>query len=502
MRILQCLNRGLVTLLAIFSATAAFGCDTVPKGESLWIRLAAPISTYSAKPGTPVRAILTQDLICGDDVVFAMGTPIEGLVLTRHKVGWGFRHETASLELEFTKVYVAPGVTVQMDARVDEVENARETVHDGVIHGIRSSNTFQGSIDSRLIHLPTWNPYSDPILITYKAVFPIFPEPEIFYPAGTDMRVKTTKEIVAPARIGDEDTALMKPQNDSDQTEEMVEHLPERVMTKKHVSADVVNLVFEGSEAQVEAAFREAGWSNADHASKRSALKNLYALLDNSGYAQQPMTTFFLDGRPEDMNWQKGLNSYGRRDHVRIWEWQPVDNAKPVWVATSTHDTEAALSLRYRGFVHHIAPEIDAERAAVIRDLRFAGCVKRVSYVARNDMPTVTMNATGDVMHTDGSVAVIELQDCRPINPELQSTARNNDFKPGNIVFRYMRKQILTFRNDIWRENILYGAYDVGRMTVTSLRHRMDVERLRTALYADAKTQEQLQRAALPAGTR
>ena len=346
MRILQRLIRGLVTLFAIFSATAAFGCDAVPAGQPLWIRLITPVSTYSAKPGDSVRAILTQDLSCGDDVVLPMGTAVEGFVVRRHKVGWGFRHETASLELEFTKAVPAPGVAVLLDARVDEVENARESVHDGVIHGIRSSNTFQGSIDSRLIHLPTWNPYSDPILITYKAVFPIFPEPEIFYPTGTDMRLKTAKEIVAPARIEDANRAAINPQLDSDQTEELVEHLPERAMTKKHVSADVVNLVFEGSEGQLEAAFREAGWSNADRTSKRSALKNLYALLNNSGYAQQPMTTFLLDGKPEDKNWQKGLNSYGRRDHVRIWKWQPADEAEPVWVATSTHDTAAVLSLR------------------------------------------------------------------------------------------------------------------------------------------------------------
>ena len=26
------------------------------------------------------------------------------------------------------------------------------------------------------------------------------------------------------------------------------------------------------------------------------------------------MTTFLLDGKPEDMNWRKSLNSYERRD--------------------------------------------------------------------------------------------------------------------------------------------------------------------------------------------
>ena len=470
----------------LFGATAAFGCDAVPAGQPLWIRLAAPVSTYTAKPGDAVGGILTQQVTCGSEVVLPMGTPVEGFVRSRHKVGWGLRHETASLELEFTRAILEGGMTVPLAARVAEVENARETVRNGVIEGIRSSKTFQGGINSRLVELPTWNPYSHLVLTTYKALFPIFPEPEIYYPAGTDMRLKTERPIVLPARIRDADfkqSATLE--QDSDENEAMVAHLPVRVTTKKNVDADLVNLVFEGTEPQVRAAFQEAGWRTADRPAVSSFMKYLYAVLNNSGYAQQPMTTFLMDGKPEQMNWQKNLNSYGRRDHVRIWQWQRV-GADPVWVASSTRDTRAVISLRHVEFAHHIAPAIDEERASVIRDLNFAGCVKQVSYVERPEMPLATMNATGDVMHTDGSVAVVKLQDCRPREPQLDSTTNARKFKPGNIVFRYVRKEILTLRNDLWRENIIYGTYEVGRLAVTSIRNRTDA-RLRESLEADAR---------------
>src|SRR3974377_2109493 len=115
------------------------------------------------------------------------------------------------------------------------------------------------------------------------------------------------------------------------------------------------------------------------------------------------MKTFLLDGKPEDMNWQKSLNSYGRRDHLRIWQWTPEGGTEPVWVTSSTHDTGAVLSVKYKGFVHHISPDIDNERATVIRDLNFAGCVKSVNYVARHQVPASMHNATGDVMSTAGS---------------------------------------------------------------------------------------------------
>ncbi len=471
MRILLDLNRGLAFLCVMCAATLAFGCDQLPPGQSLWIRLAAPISTYTAKVGDPVHAVLTQDLVCDTEVVLPMGATVEGIVRSKRKVGLGIRHETAALELEFNRATAGPDVVLTLVARVEEVENAREPVRNGVIQGIRSSDTFQGSINSRLIHLPTWNPYSDPFLIAYKATFPIFPEPEIYYPAGTDIRLRTTTEITSvPATTNPTLESSLADNSESDLPYQLVGQLPWRVTTSKDVDADLINLVFLGSQDEVESAFRQSGWHNADPVSRRTFLKNLYALLNNSDYPQQPMMTFLLNGKPEDMNWQKSLNSYRRRDHLRIWQWPSKGNTDSVWISSSTHDINAVLAVKYKGFVHHIAPDIDDERSAVIRDLNFAGCVRSVTYVSRPDMPTSMHNATGDVMHTDGSVAVVALQECQPAEPRPDSTSQDGSFKPGNYAFRYVRKQILTFRNDIWRANIIYGTYDVGRMTVKALR--------------------------------
>ena len=127
--------------------------------------------------------------------------------------------------------------------------------------------------------------------------------------------------------------------------------------------------------------------------------------------------------------------------------------------------------MKYRGFVHHISPEIDDERSTVIRGLSFAGCVKSVNYVLNPEMPALTHNATGDLMVTDKAVAVIALQECRPTDPDLDANSKSSGiFKPGNYAFRYIRKQVLTFRSDILRANIIYGAYEAGRMVVMALR--------------------------------
>jgi|SRR5271166_3644 len=475
MRILLGLGRGLAFLYVLWCASVAVACDQLAAGQAMWVRLASPISTYTAQVGDPVRAVLTQDVSCGNDVVLPMGARISGAVLSKRKVGWGIRHETAALEIEFNHAVYEDGSTIALSARVEEIENAREQVKHGVIQGVLSSDTFQGRINSRLIHLPTWNPYSDLGLIIYKATFPIFPEPEIYYPAGTDIRLKTKGAVSSlPTLAKDQQGAFPA---DTSQLDAWVQQIPQRSTTRKSVSADWLNLVFLGSREQVGLAFHEAGWHNSDPVSKHSFERNLYALLNNSGYAQQPMTTFLLDGKPEDMNWQKGLNSYGRRDHLRVWEWTPEGATDAVWVSSSTRDTGAVLSVKYKGFVHHIAPDIDEERAKVVRDLNFAGCVKSVTYVSRSAMSMTTQNATGDIMFTDGSIAVIQLQDCSPASPEINGNTTAANFQPGNHAFRYLRREILTFRNDIWRANIIYGLYDVGRMAVNALRHQPAVAR-------------------------
>jgi hypothetical protein len=448
----------------------AFGCDEIPAGQTLWVRLTAPVSTFTARAGDRVHAVLTEDLVCENNVLLAMGTPVEGVVRSRRKVGWGIRHETAALELEFDRAESGSGVAAEFKARVEEVQNAREVVRKGVIQGIRSSDTFQGSINSRLIHLPTWNPYSDPVLLAYKVVFPIFPEPEIYYPAGTDIRLRTTGEVSVPTARGIGDREVVPTVKDeSERLERLVAGIPSRVTTSKNANADLINLVFLGPEDAVKSAFRVAGWDSADPVSRQASMKSFYALLNQSGYARQPMMTFYLNGTPQQMSLQKSLNSYDRRDHLRIWRWGEGENGDEMWVSSSTRDTGAALSVKHRSFLHHIAPAIDEERSAVLRDLVFAGCVSSVNYVARPEVPTVTRNAVGDAMQTDGAVAVVRLQTCTAAEAPLSSKA-SGSYRPGNHVFRFFRRQILTFKNDMLRANVIYGVYDVGRMSWMAFR--------------------------------
>ncbi len=459
----------LVLLLGIWSTLALAGDAPVP-AQPLWVRLAAPVCSYSAKTGDPVHAILTEEVRSGGEVVFPMGTPIEGVVRSVHKVGWGIRHETATLQLEFTEAKLQ-GTNVPISATVSEVENAREEVKRGVIEGVISSNTPQGRITSRYKYLPTWDPYTDLGLIAFKATFPIFPEPEIYLPSGTDLRLNLTTDLASAAiphlQLG---VRSIDPA-ERWEMEQLARTLPQHSTTKALVDADLLNLIFVGSRQQVESAFQQAGWNTTDPNSKRAVMREFYAFLNQSDYPRAPMRSLLLNGKPADMNFQKSLNIYAKRDHLRVWQGPVAGDGQALWLSSSTHDTGAGLSVKYHRFVHHITPDIDEERSKVVRDLKVAGCVKAEYLVRRPAVSPISQNATGDPIRTDGSLAIVELQDCQPSQAIAAPVASGTQFKAGNRVFRYARRQILTFRSDIWRANIVYGAYELGSMAVSAMRH-------------------------------
>ena len=74
-------------------------------------------------------------------------------------------------------------------------------------------------------------------------------------------------------------------------------------------------------------------------------------------------------------------------------------------------------------------------------------------------------------MRTDGSLAVVQLKDCE--NPVFAQTADVAEVqsRPRSKFARYLRMQVLSFRSDLIRGNIVYGAFDLTRMAVRARRN-------------------------------
>lgn len=463
------------TLLALGllpAFTRAADCQYVPAGKTFWIRLADPVASYSSKPGTVIRAILIQSPECDAEPVFPAGLQVEGRINAVRRVGLGFKHDTASVELLFDKLITPSGTELPIASQVVEVDNAREGVRQGVIRGIRATNTPQGRITSRLIHLPTYNPYSDLGLIVYRAFFTILPEPEIYLPPGTDLRL----QLKVPLFVADQPD-LPRPSFQMDEYERgdvemLLAHSSNRTMTSFGKEADVVNLLFVGSQEQVRQAFTASGWMPGDHNSTHAFFKQFAAFLTFSNYSTMPVSRQWLNGDLQDMTWQKSFNSYGKREHVRLWSESLAVQGQQAWLSSYTREHSAALSIKNHKFIHHIDRNLDEGVNMLVRDLSLAGCVESVHEMPRPELPQLMVNSTGDEMHTGGVLSIVHLKNC-----EIPTTLFTRDnplipIRPRSRAARYLRSQVLVYKSDVVRGNILYGAFDLARMGFRSLWHR------------------------------
>jgi hypothetical protein len=462
----------LAAALCASCPAAVAKCSQVPAGSTFWIRLLQPVASYSSKPGEAVRGIVIESPQCDGELLFADGTVVAGQIKSVHRVGMGFRHEAASLEIEFERIFPGNGAPIEIRARVLEVDNAREKVKGGVIHGIRGTNTPQDRLSRRLQYLAMLYPDDSLwILPAYRALVPIFPEPEIYFPRGTDLFL----ELTAPLEMTNEINFAPANQEfdalDAYSLDEMMDTVPERSATPKGQDADVVNLAFIGSQEQVRKAFDAAGWMTADAICRRTALREIHAFLIVGNYAHGPMSKQLLKGEAADSTWEKGLDSLAKRHHLRIWRTPDTLQGQSIWFSAATREIGASLSLRRRAFVHQVDPNIDIEREMVVRDLTLAGCVDKVHVDRRSRMPHSVENATGEDMYTDAAIAFVKLKDCE--NPIFQtiSDAPKIASRPPTKFARYLRRQVLSAR-DIWRENVVYGAYDASRMAIGAIRRR------------------------------
>lgn len=465
----------LIALVAClgWAPQAAANCEDIAPGRSFWIRLLDPVASYSSKPGATVRAVLIQSPECNLLPVFPAGLEVDGEVVSVRRVGLGFKHDTARVELIFDRIVTLNGSILPIAAQVAEIDNARETVGGGVIHGIRATNTPQGRITSRLIHMPTFNPYSDMGLIVYRAVT-MLPEPEIYLPPGTDLRLR----LNVPLYVGDQPelphVSFQMDEYERGDVEMLLDKVPTRTETGHGKDADLINLLLVGSEEQLKGAFGAAGWQPGDRNSRNAFLHEFSAFLTYSNYPTMPLSRQYLNGRVQDLTWQKSFDSYGKREHLRIWGQPTTVLGEKAWLGAYTRETSAVLSLKYHKFIHHIDGNLDDGLNMLVRDLTLSGCVEAVRQLPRPEIPQLLINSTGDEMRTDGVLTVVELKNCE--RPDVRYTRLNPliPIRPRSRLARYLRTQVLVYKSDVVRGNLIYGAFDLCRMGIRSFRHRHD----------------------------
>jgi hypothetical protein len=168
-------------------------------------------------------------------------------------------------------------------------------------------------------------------------------------------------------------------------------------------------LVVVGNAAQILNAFKQAGWSVAKKLGTRSAVGTVRAMANDEGYGQAPVSQLYLFGRAEDLAFEKMLNTFLKRNHLRLWRTTVTTaDGREIWLGASTHDI--GLDVHPGVVSHEIDPDLDAERGKVGADLMAGGWVAAERLVARPNPLSEGRTATGGTWKTDGQLLLIELK--------------------------------------------------------------------------------------------
>jgi hypothetical protein len=466
-----------VLVFVFFSPGSGSAAQTLT-GTALEARLLTPISTYSAKRGMQIAAAVTTPLCAGGVRVLPAGTELRGVVKRVHKVGLGLVHESAGLELEFTQLELPDGREYTVAAHLAGIDNARERVdRKGNIHGIRATATLSNRFGERIAFAVLGHPAAMiPLFVLETGLFH-FPDPEIQYRRGTVMQLA----VELPAELGTVGACPMPEEETSPEEwaaiQQTVDALPYWTYSKRQSQPmDLVNLLLLGSREEVERAFAAAGWLGSRANSMRAGIAAIRAIVEERSFSDAPMRNLLLDGQEPDFRLQKSLNTFEKRDHLRIWKRAGELDGQEVWASAATRDLGTTFGMHPFGFTHQIQDDVDLEREKVVQDLIFTGCVDSVAYVQRPEGVRGNGQDYRKGVSTDARVALIALNGCTQPREDFGTVEPGP--QPGKTV-RVIRRVTLTARNHFLRDNLIYRSADalrLGYLAVRSLRQESKQE--------------------------
>lgn len=178
--------------------------------------------------------------------------------------------------------------------------------------------------------------------------------------------------------------------------------------------ADPLNVGLVGEAAEVQLAMQRAGWLPARPITAGSALGILGAVTLGRSDPRAPVSDLFLDGRRQDLAFERQVGgSPRRRHHVRFWNQGQRVDGETLWLGAATFDEGVTIARESGQLTHRTSPKIDEERDTLVGDLERGGCAGAV-----HDAPGIgpragARTAEGRLLETDGRVAIVELA-CPP----------------------------------------------------------------------------------------
>ena len=443
----------------------------VPVGTQLHVRLATPIGSFGSRPGAPVSAVLIAPVAVNGETVLPEGSILSGMVTRAQAVGFGIAHETAALAVDFDTCTLPGGFKIPVATRLLEVDNGREhVIANGSIHGVRTTSSISYRASGYIRILLAWEWHAHLALWAAKMILVQVPEPEIYYAAGVELTLGLRDTLVAAVQQKADEQLTAE---DRTELRAVTAGMPYRAFAAgSNRASDLMNVLFAGSKEEIEAAFLAAGWTRASPSTMHTTLLGVRAVAEGHGDRHAPMSHMLANDREPDMLWEKGLNDFSKRHHVRIWKQDSTWNGQPLWIGAATRDVDFAFMRRGGGaMTHKIAQDIDQERDKIAHDFEFTACTDVVDWWDRPGAPTAARNGTGDLMETDGRLAVLRLNRCT--SPRVVEDSDAEPLRPHpNGLKRLVRREILSARSDFYRSTLYWRAYEGTRWAILALVHR------------------------------
>src|SRR4051794_28948073 len=187
-----------------------------------------------------------------------------------------------------------------------------------------------------------------------------------------------------------------------------LDDLPDITYTHDDHPGDPINVALIGSEDDLKAIFKSAGWFAADALGVRSDLKIAADTVLKRPYDDAPVSNLYLWKRKEDLAFEQPVGDNPReRHHVRFWKSAAVDElGRPLWAGSATFDQRVGFSHTTGQITHHIAADVDAERNHVFETLKGTGELVLTETIADFHKTRQGYNGGGDPWHTDGNLLV------------------------------------------------------------------------------------------------
>ena len=391
-----------LALLALLSTDVV-----IPSGTRIPIRFVQRVTSGRDTVGTRVLVQTMGALVQDSCVLVPPYVRAKGRIVVSKGGGRFGRH--GRLGLRFDSLEVGSGHWVAISGVLDTLEYAKPgTLTDSGL--VSSGKTSVGGVGKRLVPAGVAAAADlDAVPVAVLGGFALIRRgPPVRILAGEIGGIRLTEPFVLPSPDRCDAVTAHRELTELPALPKFVPRSENRTGT---VLGDPFNVLLLGTAAEIDSAFRAAGWFPAQKRSVLSVTREVTAAIASRPAMTAPVSTQYFEGRPQDLAYELAGPNVRIRHHIRIWL---LDSLSLVWVGAANKDVGVIFKPWEPQATHRIESHIDWERDRVVHDVEASGCGDLVAYMRLPGAVTEGRNVSGQKVVSDGRTAAVRLRACDP----------------------------------------------------------------------------------------